>query len=131
MVSLTQAQGLAGSGWRAEQDGPPARRTSRPASTPGAYEVATAIIPGADPRLASQEIVLSCHLDHQRPGANDNASGCATILEVARTLAKLIARGELARAAPRTIRFVWPPEVEGHDGAAQRAAGARARGSRR
>ena len=26
---------------------------------------------------AAEEVVLSCHLDHQRPGANDNASGCA------------------------------------------------------
>ena len=53
-----------------------------------------------------------CHLDHQRPGANDNASGCVTILEVARTLQKLIIEGKLARPA-RTIRFIWPPEIEG------------------
>jgi len=78
----------------------------------GAYEVVTAVIPGADPRLAATEIAFSCHLDHQRPGANDNASGCATILESARTLAKLIAAGALPRPA-RTLRFFWPPEVEG------------------
>jgi aminopeptidase YwaD len=78
----------------------------------GNYEVATATIPGADPKLKDEEIVFSCHLDHQRPGANDNASGCATILEVARTLQKLIADGSLARPA-RTIRFVFPPEIEG------------------
>jgi hypothetical protein len=35
-----------------------------------------------------------------------------TILEVARTLQKLIAEGKLARPA-RTIRFIWPPEIEG------------------
>ena len=69
-------------------------------------------IPGADVRLKDEEIAFSCHLDHQRPGANDNASGCATILEVARTLQKLIAEGKLARPA-RTIRFIWPPEIEG------------------
>jgi hypothetical protein len=51
-------------------------------------------------------------LDHERPGANDNASGCVTILEVARTLQKLIGDGTLPRPA-RTIRFVWPAEVEG------------------
>jgi aminopeptidase YwaD len=79
---------------------------------PGAYEVITASIPGADPRLAGEEIAFSCHLDHQRPGANDNASGCVAILETARTLAKLIAEGRLARPA-RTLRFIWPPEVEG------------------
>jgi len=79
---------------------------------PGNYEVVTATIPGADAKLKDEEIAFSCHLDHQRPGANDNASGCATILEVARTLQKLIAEGKLARPA-RTIRFIWPPEIEG------------------
>src|SRR5260221_4833342 len=79
---------------------------------PGNYEVVTATIPGADPKLKDAEIAYSCHLDHQRPGANDNASGCMTILEVARTLQKLITEGKLARPA-RTIRFIWPPEVEG------------------
>jgi aminopeptidase YwaD len=79
----------------------------------GRYEVVTATIPGADPQLSShEEIAFSCHLDHQRPGANDNASGCVTILEVARTLQKLISEGKLARPA-RTIRFIWPPEIEG------------------
>jgi hypothetical protein len=76
------------------------------------YEVVTATIPGADAKLKEEEIAFSCHLDHQRPGANDNASGCVTILEVARTLQKLIAEGKLARPA-RTIRFIWPPEIEG------------------
>jgi hypothetical protein len=35
-----------------------------------------------------------------------------TILEVARTLQKLIGEGKLTRPA-RTIRFIWPPEIEG------------------
>lgn len=50
--------------------------------------------------------------DHQRPGANDNASGCVAILEVARALSKLIREGTIARPA-RTLRFIWPPEIEG------------------
>ena len=79
---------------------------------PGNYEVVTATIPGADEKLKEEEIAFSCHLDHQRPGANDNASGCVTILEVARTLQKLINEGKLARPA-RTIRFIFPPEIEG------------------
>ena len=78
----------------------------------GNYEVVTATIPGADAKLKEEEIAFSCHLDHQRPGANDNASGCVTILDVARTLQKLIGQGSLARPA-RTIRFYWPPEIEG------------------
>jgi len=77
---------------------------------PADYEVVTATIDGAS--TPDTEIAYSCHLDHQRPGANDNASGCVTILEVARTLQKLITDGKLARPA-RTLRFIWPPEVEG------------------
>jgi hypothetical protein len=79
---------------------------------PGNYEIVTATIPGADPGLKDGEIAFSCHLDHQRPGANDNASGCVTILEVARILQKLINEGKLPRPA-RTLRFIWPPEIEG------------------
>jgi aminopeptidase YwaD len=75
-------------------------------------EIVTATIPGADPRLKDEEIAFTCHLDHPKPGANDNASGCSAILEVARTLHKLIGDGTLARPA-RTIRFIWGPEVEG------------------
>jgi aminopeptidase YwaD len=77
---------------------------------PGHWTVVSAVIPGADP--ASGEVVYSCHLDHERPGANDNGSGCVTILESARVLARLIGNGALPRPK-RTLRFVWGPEVEG------------------
>jgi hypothetical protein len=77
---------------------------------PGHWTVVTATIPGTD--QAAGEIVYSCHLDHERPGANDNGSGCVTILESARILQQLIASGKLPRPA-RTLRFVWGPEVEG------------------
>ncbi|HEY6350590.1 MAG TPA: M28 family metallopeptidase [Candidatus Angelobacter sp.] len=86
--------------------------TVRAGQHPGSYEVVTGTIPGSDPKLKEQEIAFSCHLDHQRPGANDNASGCVTILEVARTLEKLIHEGKLPPPL-RTIRFIWPPEIEG------------------
>jgi aminopeptidase YwaD len=76
--------------------------------TPGAYLIPTAIIPGRD---RSKEIVFSCHLDHPSPGANDNASGCSGILEIARTLHGLIAEGRLP-PPKRTLRFIWPCEVE-------------------
>lgn len=88
------------------------RATVRAGQHPGNTEIATAMIRGADPRLSQEEIVFSCHLDHPNPGANDNASGCATILEVGVTLAKLIREGRIPRP-DRTIRFVWPPEIEG------------------
>lgn len=76
------------------------------------YDIVSATIPGADEKLRADEIVFTCHLDHPRPGANDNASGCVTILEVARTLQKLISEKRIPRPA-RTIRFLWPPEIEG------------------
>lgn len=82
----------------------------RAGQEPGSYDVATTTIRGT--ARPEEEIVFSCHLDHPRPGANDNASGCAAILEVARTLSKLIAEKRLAPPR-RTIRFVWPPEIEG------------------
>src|SRR6266852_1345607 len=77
---------------------------------PGHWTVVTATIPGTD--SAAGEIVYSCHLDHERPGANDNGSGCVTILESARVLAHLIDSGQLPRPK-RTLRVVWGPEVEG------------------
>jgi len=77
--------------------------------TPSAYLIPTAIIPG---RRRDQEIVYSCHLDHPSPGANDDASGCAGILEAARALQRLIANGALPQPE-RTIRFIWPAEIEG------------------
>jgi hypothetical protein len=77
---------------------------------PGHWTVVTGIIPGSD--ASAGEIVYSCHLDHQRPGANDNGSGCVTILESARVLARLIGAGSLPRPK-RTLRFIWGPEVEG------------------
>jgi aminopeptidase YwaD len=76
----------------------------------GHWTVVTGTILGTDP--AAGEIVYSCHLDHQRPGANDNGSGCVTILESARIIAQLVKSGALPRPK-RTLRFVWGPEVEG------------------
>jgi hypothetical protein len=69
-------------------------------------------IPGTDP--AAGEIILSAHLfeGFQKQGANDNISGSATILEVARILQTLIADGRLPRPK-RTIRFIWGPEFSG------------------
>jgi len=69
-------------------------------------------IPGSDP--AAGEIILSAHLFEglQKQGANDNISGSACILEVARVLHTLIEEGRLPRPK-RTIRFIWGPEFSG------------------
>ena len=74
------------------------------------YDVVSAIIPGTD--AMAGEVVLTAHLCHQSAGANDNASGSAAILEVARSLSRAIANGSIAK--PRfTIRFLWTPEIAG------------------
>lgn len=76
------------------------------------WQLLTAVIAGSDPTLSDEEILFTCHLDHPSPGANDNASGSVAILEVARTLKKLIDEGKLERPK-RTLRFLWSPEIEG------------------
>jgi aminopeptidase YwaD len=74
------------------------------------YETLVATIPGTEP--AAGDIAFSCHLDHEKPGANDNASGCAANLEIARTLKRLIDEKRIPPPA-RTIRFIWPSEMTG------------------
>ncbi|HET7745697.1 MAG TPA: M28 family peptidase [Vicinamibacteria bacterium] len=110
MVSLGQARALQARLGRGETVR--LRAVVRAGRHPGEYLVATGTIPGADAKRREEEIAFTCHLDHPRPGANDNASGCATILEVARAIAKLVREGRIPRPA-RTLRFYWPPEIEG------------------
>ncbi|HSC44001.1 MAG TPA: M20/M25/M40 family metallo-hydrolase [Candidatus Binatia bacterium] len=96
-------------------------RTGKPASMaiPGAMaklqitlkedheraENVVGILPGADPNLRDQRVVIGAHYDHLgfghfgaldrqaegkvHPGADDNASGTAVLLELARRMAKL------------------------------------------
>lgn len=61
------------------------------------------ILPGTDPALASEAIVLGAHYDHLgrqggvvHPGADDNASGTAVVLGIARAIAS-------AGGLPRTV----------------------------
>jgi len=72
------------------------------------------ILPGSDPALADQAVVLGAHADHLgrvegviHPGADDNASGVAALLEIARAFASAPARPK------RTLVFVlWTGEEE-------------------
>ncbi|HET7294572.1 MAG TPA: DUF4910 domain-containing protein [Vicinamibacteria bacterium] len=77
---------------------------------PATYDVVAATIPGLDP--AAGEVILTAHLCHQSAGANDNASGSAAILEVARALQAAVREGALPPPR-RTIRFLWTPEIAG------------------
>lgn len=75
-------------------------------------EVPTCVIKGTDPDAG--EVILSAHLfeGYVKLGANDNTSGSAALIEVARTLNDLINDGLLPRPK-RTIRFIWIPEFQG------------------
>ncbi|MGD8536303.1 MAG: M28 family peptidase, partial [Candidatus Aminicenantes bacterium] len=76
------------------------------------YQDVICHIPGTDPNAG--EVILSAHLFEGivKQGANDNKSGSAGIMEVARILHTLIEEGRLPRPK-RTIRFLWGPEFSG------------------
>jgi len=76
----------------------------------GQFPVLTGLIQGAS--KPDEEVLFIAHICHPSPGANDNASGSALILEIARTWCRLIAEGKLPRPA-RTIRFLWMAEWYG------------------
>lgn len=75
-------------------------------------QVPSCYIRGTDPDAG--EVILSAHLfeGYVKQGANDNISGSAAILEVARSIQALIDEGRIARPA-RSIRFIWVPEYSG------------------
>lgn len=57
--------------------------------------------------LPKESMVLSAHI--QEPGANDNATGVGTQLEMAMLTAKLLKEGKLS--AKRTLTFLWGDEI--------------------
>jgi hypothetical protein len=70
------------------------------------------IVEGCLPGDGADEILLVAHLCHPRPGANDNLSGVAALLGIAKALHRLSRRtGFPHRGAG--IRFLWGPEFVG------------------
>jgi hypothetical protein len=63
---------------------------------------------GTEPSLP--EVVLTAHLQEEKFSANDDQSGVASILEIGRTLARLISEGKIPRPR-RGIRFWWADEI--------------------
>jgi len=57
-----------------------------------------------------ERVVIAAHV--QEPGANDNASGVATLAELARALSLAIRAGAV-RQPERTITFLWLEEITG------------------
>ena len=76
----------------------------------GNLEVLTTSIKGTE--FPDQEIVIIAHLCHPLPSANDNASGAAGLLELARAHKHMIDT-EILEWPKRTLRFVWVPEFNG------------------
>ena len=76
----------------------------------GDLEVLTTSIKGTE--HPDQEIVIIAHLCHPFPSANDNASGAAGLLELARAFRYSI-DNKVLENPKRTLRFVWVPEING------------------
>jgi hypothetical protein len=77
--------------------------------SPSQYHIVTGIIPGED---AEHEVLINAHLDHPAQSANDDAAGCAVLLDIARVWTKLIREHRL-EPPKRTIRFLWQAEMSG------------------
>lgn len=99
----------------------PLSTTVRMAVTTEEREAATArnvlgLLPGSDPGQRPEVLVVGAHYDHLGPepdgtimrGANDNASGVATVLEMARTW-----RSEDFRPARSVLFAAWDGEEQG------------------
>ena len=59
-----------------------------------------------------QRVVLAAHV--QEPGANDNATGCGTLLAAALAIHQGIRDGSLPQPA-RTLTFMWVDEIRGSE----------------
>jgi Peptidase family M28 len=59
--------------------------------------------------IHDQQIVLTAHIQEEMTSANDDGSGCGNLLEIGRTLTRLIKDGKIARPR-RDIRFWWVNE---------------------
>src|SRR5262245_46103078 len=79
---------------------------------PASQAIVEAVIRGTT--IHDQAIVLTGHLQEGLFSANDDGSGCANVLEIARALKRMIDDGRLARPA-RDIRFWWVNEISAEE----------------
>ncbi len=77
-------------------------------TAPGCAHLMEAEIPGK----SGEEIVITAHLCHAKPSANDNASGCAGAMEIMAALQRLLSAGRLP-SPKHGIRMLLVPEVSG------------------
>ncbi len=76
------------------------------------YDTRIPLLSASIPGRGAEEILLLAHLCHPQPGANDNASGAAALLEAARVLEALRRSGAWT-PGERGVRFLWMPELCG------------------
>ena len=60
--------------------------------------------------IGDQDVVLTGHMQEEKYSANDDGSGCASTLEIARALARLVREGKIPRPR-RNLRFWWTTEI--------------------
>ena len=60
--------------------------------------------------IVNQDIVLTAHAQEEKFSANDDGSGCVSILEIGRALTRMIKEGTLPPPR-RNIRFWWTNEI--------------------
>jgi hypothetical protein len=110
MVSTRQGQALRDSLERAATI--EVRAICKTQEVPYKEQMVTALLRGQD--FPEEELVFSAHLfeGFAKQGANDDASGCAAILETARALKKLVDDGKIPPLR-RSIRFLFVPEISG------------------
>lgn len=85
-----------------------AKVTTEFGPAPGRTGFVEAVIRGTKPD--SQQIVLTAHLQEEKSSANDDGSGCANLLELARAFNRLIKEGKMKRPQ-RDLRFWWTDEI--------------------
>ncbi len=73
-------------------------------------EFIEARIRGTEPELPG--IVFTCHIQEEKFSANDDASGCANVLEIGRAIKHLMDTGMIERPR-RTLRFWFANEISG------------------
>ena len=76
----------------------------------GSLDVVVTLIPGIE--RPDEELLFLAHLDNPKYSANDNASGSAAILDIARAFKALIDQGRLP-PPKRSLRFLWVPGLYG------------------
>ncbi len=103
-AAATLRKNLAASG----PDGLKVRVTITSSFTTGPTRTVVAEIPGST--LPAERIVMAAHI--QEPGANDNASGVATLAELAASLSAAIRQKKIAAPA-RTLTFLFLNEISG------------------